>query len=133
MQLIDLANKDLWQLKFIHLTTKTENLEREKWTLFSKNRPTAIKNLQKTDEFIFNSWKILLNSYNELKKLAFDILSMFGSSYMHERTFSNMNLIKDKLRNHITDEKLKSWLKLRTSYTLNIIKLSKEMQAHRSH
>ena len=46
-----------------------------------------------------------------------------------EKTYSNMNFIKNKLRNQIHDKNLKSCLKLRTSYTLNIIKLSKEMQA----
>ena len=129
MELLDLGSKDLWKPC---LVTEIRNLEREKSTLLLKDMITAFKSLQKTDEIICKAWKSLTDSYNELKKLIFGV-SIFTSVYIREQIFFNMNLMKNKLRNQIIDENLGSCVKLRTRYTPNIIKLSKEMQAKCSH
>ncbi|KAL4084335.1 hypothetical protein QTP88_028159 [Uroleucon formosanum] len=101
MQLLDLKNKDLWSDKFIE---------------FKK-------------EFIFDTWNSLLECYSEMKKLAFGVLAIFGSTYSCEQAFSCMNTIKNKVRSQLTNKNLESCLKLKTSYEPNFKELSKDMQS----
>ncbi|KAG8235406.1 hypothetical protein J437_LFUL018624 [Ladona fulva] len=69
-----------------------------------------------------------------VKKLAFAVLSLFGSAYSCEQSFSSMNLIKSKLRSRLIDENLEMCLKLKTTtYKPDLNKLSKDMQEHSSH
>ena len=82
---------------------------------------------------IFNAWNSIPDSYDQLKKLAFAV-SLFGSTYICEQSFSSMNIIKSKVRSRLIDENLESCLKLKTTtYQPNLLKQSKEMRAHRSH
>lgn len=97
IQLVDLTSKDLWSSKFVRLGTEIEELEREKCSLTSQHKQTAIKDLQEADSVIFNTWNSLPDSYYELKKFAFGVLSIFGSTYVCEQSFSNMNSIKCKI------------------------------------
>ena len=116
------------------LNADLEKLEKNKCDLSSQQKWSALKDLEKEDMIIFNTWKSIPDSYDQLKKLAFAILSLFGSTYSCEQSFSSMNLIKSKLRNRLTDENLESCLKLKTTtYKPDLPKLSKEMQGHRSH
>ena len=55
----------------ICLATDVENLEREKFTLLLKNTAAAIKSLRKIYNIICNTWKILPDLCNKLKKFAF--------------------------------------------------------------
>lgn len=75
---------------------------------------------------IFNTWNNIPDFYNQLKKLALSVLSLFES-------FSSENIIKSKLTSRIIDENLESCLKFKLKTTTNkpnLLKLSKEMQAH---
>ncbi|GFS91214.1 uncharacterized protein TNCV_577251 [Trichonephila clavipes] len=60
---------------------------------------------------IFNTWNSIPDSYDQLKKLAFAVLSLFGSTYSCEQSFSSMYSITSKLRNWLIDENLESYLK----------------------
>ncbi|KAK1339089.1 LOW QUALITY PROTEIN: hypothetical protein QTO34_019762, partial [Cnephaeus nilssonii] len=108
MQLLDLKNKELWSSKFEQI------LEKNKCELSSQHKWSALKDLEKEDMLIFNTWNSIPDSYNQLKKLAFAVLSLFGSTYLFEKSFSSMNLIKSKLRSRLIDENLESCLKLKT-------------------
>ncbi|GFY14238.1 uncharacterized protein TNCV_3614271 [Trichonephila clavipes] len=93
----------------------------------------ALNGLEKEDMMICNAWNSIPDSYDELKKLAFAVVSLLGSTYISEQSFSSMNIIKSKLRSSRIDENLESCLKLKTTYKPDLLKLSKEMQAHCSH
>ncbi|CAK6438343.1 unnamed protein product [Pipistrellus nathusii] len=134
MQLLDLKNKELWSSKFVRLCADMEILEKNKCELSARHRWSALKDLEKEDMLIFNTWNSIPDSYHQLKKLAFAVLSLFGSTYLCEQSFSSMNLIKSRLRNRLIDENLESYLKLKTTtYKPDLPKLSKEMQGHCSH
>ncbi|XP_036275872.1 general transcription factor II-I repeat domain-containing protein 2A isoform X2 [Pipistrellus kuhlii] len=134
MQLLDLKNKELWSSKFERLCADIEILEKNKCELSSQHKWSALKHLEKEDMLIFNTWNSIPDSYNQLKKLAFAVLSLFGSTYLCEQSFSSMNLIKSKLRSRLIDENLESRVKLKTTtYKPDLPKLSKEMQGHCSH
>lgn len=133
MQLIDIKSKELWSSKFTALVDRLEEYEREKSNLISNHKWTAVKQLPKIERIIFDTWNSLPATYETTKKLAFAILSIFGSTYSCEQTFSSMNQIKSKIRSKLTDDNLQSCLKLKTSsYLADIGKLSNAMQGHRS-
>uniref|UniRef100_A0A8C4X7H4 HAT C-terminal dimerisation domain-containing protein n=1 Tax=Erpetoichthys calabaricus TaxID=27687 RepID=A0A8C4X7H4_ERPCA len=134
MQLLELKNKELWSSKFERLNADLEKLEKNKCDFSSQHKWSALKDLEKEDMIIFNTWNSIPDSYDQLKKLAFAVLSLFGSTYSCEQSFSSMNLIKSTLRNRLIDENLESCLKLKTTtYKPDLSKLSKEMQGHCSH
>ncbi|PRD36724.1 UNVERIFIED_CONTAM: hypothetical protein NCL1_07663 [Trichonephila clavipes] len=96
-------------------------------TGFTKHKRSALNDLEKEDLIIFNAWNSIPDSYDQLKKLAFAVLSLFDSTYICEQSFSSMNSIKSKLRSRLIDENLESCLKLKTStYNPDLLKLSKE-------
>ena len=134
IQLLDLKNKEIWSSKFEHLCVDLEILEKNKCELSSQHKWSALKDLEKEDMIMFNAWNSIPDSYDQLKKLGFGVLCLFGSTYSCEQSFSSMNFIKSKLRSRLIDENLESCLKLKTTtYKPNILKLSKEMQGHCSH
>lgn len=93
-----------------------------------------LKDLENDEMIIFSVWNSISDSYDQLKKIAFAVLSLFGSTYSCEQAFSGMTFIKSKLRSRLTDENLESCLKLKTTtYEPDIMKLSMEMQEQRSH
>ncbi|XP_059530961.1 general transcription factor II-I repeat domain-containing protein 2-like isoform X8 [Myotis daubentonii] len=134
MQLLDLKNRELWSSKFERLCADIEILEKNKCDLISQHKWSSLEDLEKEDMLIFNTWNSIPDSYNQLKKLAFAVLSLFGSTYLCEQSFSSMNLMKTKLRGCLIDKNLESCLKLKTTtYKPDLTKLSKEMQGHCSH
>ena len=69
-----------------------------------------------------------------LKKVACKIKSFFGSTYLCESLFSNMNFIKSRYRSRLTDEHLYDCLLTGlSSYSPNYEALANEMQCQRSH
>ncbi|XP_071041894.1 uncharacterized protein [Parasteatoda tepidariorum] len=134
IQLMDLKNKDIWLSKFERLCVELEILEKKKIDISFQHKWSALNNLEKEDMTIFNAWNSIPDSYDQLKKLAFAVLSLFGSTYICEQSFSSMNIIKSKLRSSLIDENLESCLKLKsTTYKPDLLKPSKEMQVHCSH
>ncbi|KAL4083645.1 hypothetical protein QTP88_028961 [Uroleucon formosanum] len=134
LQLIELKTKDLWSTKFENLKTDIENLEREKGFLAANHKWTELAKCQKEEQVIFDVWNSLPESFSQLKMVAFGILTIFGSTYICEQTFSNMNFIKNKLRNQLNDISLDACLKLKTTdYFPELNKLSGEIQCQKSH
>ena len=113
IQLLDLKNKEIWRSKFERLCVELEILEKKKCDLSSQRKWSALNDLEKEDMIIFNAWNSIPDSYDQLKKLAFAVLSLFGSTYICEQSFSSMTIIKSKLSSRLIDENLESCLKLK--------------------
>ena len=56
------------------------------------------------------------DNYKNLVQLAKKTLSIFGSTYICEQTFSIMNMIKNKQRSSLSNENLEDILKISTSH-----------------
>ncbi|GBN75106.1 hypothetical protein AVEN_138333-1 [Araneus ventricosus] len=130
MQLLDLKTKDLWIGKFTELKSKLEDLEIQKCMHIAQHKWTALKEIPRVEALIFGAWNRLPECYSEVKKLAYGVLTIFGSTYSCEQALSCMNIIKSKVRSQLTNKNLESCLKLKTtSYKPDLIKLSKGMQS----
>ncbi|GBN17392.1 hypothetical protein AVEN_114702-1 [Araneus ventricosus] len=116
MQLIDFQSSSIWIQKFIETERLTSNI--------SKN----------ANNKILETWNSLPDTFNCLKKLARAILTIFSSTYACESLFSEMNNIKDSLRNRLTDDSSSACILLKvTSYNPNISYLSSNLQQQKSH
>ena len=74
------------------------------------------------------------HDYPAIKDLALRVISMFGSTFICEHTFSRMKQTKTGARARLTDENLHSLLRLQVSdFTPNITDLAAEQQAQISH
>ncbi|KAI5098257.1 general transcription factor II-I repeat domain-containing protein 2-like [Silurus meridionalis] len=74
------------------------------------------------------------DTYPNIKKHAMKMSTLFGSTYICERTFSRMKLLKTPTRSRLTDEHLHQCLRLAvTRMELDIQLLTSQMQAHNSH
>jgi len=73
--------------------------------------------------------------YKNLRHFASGLLSMFGSTYMCEQTFSRMKFVKNSLRTNLSDENLRALLMLGTSNLKPDFStiLSSKSQFHHSH
>ncbi len=68
------------------------------------------------------------------RKVALLILTMFGSTYTCESSFSHMNAIKTKARCSMTNEKLHECLRIAlTTYEPNYVEITKSRQCNFSH
>jgi len=69
-----------------------------------------------------------------MKKYAFGVLSIFGSTYLCEQVFSNINYVTSKYRSRLTDDSLRSCVKMKvTCYSPDIDKLSSDVHKPKSH
>ncbi|GFX35440.1 uncharacterized protein TNCV_102471 [Trichonephila clavipes] len=92
MQLIDFQSSSIWIQKFIEARKKLEVIEALRLTSnISKN----------TSNEILETWNSIPDAFNCLKKLAYAILTIFSSTYACESLFSEINNIKDSLRNRL--------------------------------
>ena len=61
-------------------------------------------------------------------------MSCFDSTYLAESVFSDINIIKSKIRNSLTNEHLDQCLRSSlSSYNPNFQKIAKSTQCQRSH
>ncbi|GBN57239.1 hypothetical protein AVEN_113898-1 [Araneus ventricosus] len=94
MQLLDLKTKDLWSGKFTELKSKWEELDEQKCMNIAQHKWTALKDYSMDYyssskrtipcaeyEIIFGAWNSLPECYSEVKKLAYGVLTIFGSTY----------------------------------------------------
>ncbi|CAG5057399.1 unnamed protein product [Parnassius apollo] len=125
MQLIDFQSSSIWIQKFIYMRKELELIETERLT----------SNISKdANNKILETWNALPETFNCLKKLAHAILTVFSSTYACESLFSEMNNIKDSVRNRLTDESSSACILLKvTSYNPNISQLSSNLQQQKSH
>lgn len=77
IELADIADKDLRVSKFKSLTTELEEGHSYKWS--------DIENLQKPNKLVFERWTAIPDNYMNMKKYAFGVLSIFGSTYLCNR------------------------------------------------
>ena len=74
------------------------------------------------------------DQYPSLKKLALKYVSIFGTTYMCEQTFSKMKYVKSKKRAALSDRHLDDLLILvTTKLTPQFDELSKDKQLHHWH
>ncbi|KAM3838578.1 general transcription factor II-I repeat domain-containing protein 2A-like [Vipera latastei] len=134
MELADIADKEIWASKFQRLTDALEDVARQKASLALNHKWSDIENLPKQDKLIFDTWNALPSTYRNMKKYAFGVLSIFGSTYVCEQVFSNMNYIKNKYRSRLTDNSLQSCLKMKvTSYSPDMQVLCADVEKQKSH
>ncbi|GBN71626.1 hypothetical protein AVEN_250404-1 [Araneus ventricosus] len=91
---MDLKTKDLWSGKFTELKSKLEELEVQKCMHIAQQKWTALKEIPRVEALIFGAWNSFPECYSEVKKLAYGVLTIFGSTYSCEQAFSCMNIIK---------------------------------------
>ncbi|GBM53402.1 General transcription factor II-I repeat domain-containing protein 2B [Araneus ventricosus] len=98
MQLLDVKTKDLWSGKFTELKSKLEELEVQKCMHIAQHKWTTLKEISRVEALIFGARNSLPECYSEVKKLAYGVLTIFGSTYSCEHAFSCMNIIKSKFK-----------------------------------
>ncbi|GBM50796.1 General transcription factor II-I repeat domain-containing protein 2A [Araneus ventricosus] len=103
MQLLDLKTKDFWSGKFTELKSK---LEVQKYMHIAQHKWTALKEILRVEALIFGAWKSLPECYSEVKKLAYGVLTFFGSTYSCDQAFSCMNIIKSTVRSQLINKNL---------------------------
>ncbi|GFU21717.1 dimer_Tnp_hAT domain-containing protein [Trichonephila clavipes] len=126
MQLIGFQSSSIWIQKFIETRKKLELIEVERLTSnISKNT---------SNKFWKHTWNSIPDVFNCLKKLAYAILTIFSSTYACESLFSEINNIKDSLRNCLTDDSNSAGILLKvTSYNSDISYLSSNLQQQKSY
>jgi hypothetical protein len=73
-------------------------------------------------------------NYKELKRFAQQMITMFGSTYICEQTFSILNYRKNKHCSRLSDSHLEAILRLSTTKMhANVKKLASQMQQQKSH
>ncbi|GFX82541.1 general transcription factor II-I repeat domain-containing protein 2A [Trichonephila clavipes] len=124
MQLIDLKSRALWSGKLIELKSKLD-VQISKYV--TQQKLTVLKEMPPVEALKFDAWNCLPDCYSEMKKLTFGVLNIFGSTYSCQQAFSYVNIIKSKVSSQLTNEKLESCRKLKTSYEPNLSELSNTM------
>ena len=78
MQFIDLKSKALWHGKFSELKSQ---LEVQKCMYVTQQNWTALKEMPRIEALIFDAWNSPPDCYSEVRKFAFGVLTIFGSTY----------------------------------------------------
>ncbi|GAA6228431.1 general transcription factor II-I repeat domain-containing protein 2-like [Lates japonicus] len=123
----------MWVNKFKSLNEDLERIARQK-ELASKHMWTEMKKLQPEDQLIIKTWNALPVTYHTLQRVSIAVLTVFGSTYACEQSFSHLKNIKSNLRSRLTDESLNACMKLNlTKYQPDYKAISKSMQHQKSH
>ncbi|QQP31552.1 General transcription factor II-I repeat domain-containing protein 2-like [Caligus rogercresseyi] len=124
----------MWVNKFKSLNEELEKLARQQAELASQHKWTEIKKLPHADDLIVKTWNALPVTYSTLQRVSVAVLTMFGSTYACEQSFSHLKHIKTNLRSRLTDESLNACMKLNlTAYQPDYKAISKTMQSQKSH
>ena|SRR6218665_121228 len=83
----------------------------------------------------FGSESIQKEQFPNATKVAVFILTMFGSTYTYESSFSlNMNAIKTNTRSALSNDRLQDCMRIAlTSYKPNFIRVAQKRKCHFSH
>uniref|UniRef100_A0A8C5I931 HAT C-terminal dimerisation domain-containing protein n=1 Tax=Gouania willdenowi TaxID=441366 RepID=A0A8C5I931_GOUWI len=112
------------------LNDDLERIARQKAELASKHMWTEMKKLPPEDQLIIKTWNALPVTYDALKRVSIAVLTMFGSTYSCEQSFSHLKNIKSNLRSRLTDESLNACMKLNlTKYQPDYKAISKSMHS----
>ena len=134
LEVADLKASDMWTSKFKTLNGELESLARQRAELAREHKWTEIKNLQLEDQLILKTWNKLPVTYHTMQRVSIAVLTMFGSTYACEQSFSHMRNIKSNLRSRLTDGSLNACMKLNlTTYEPDYKAISKTMQHQKSH
>lgn len=129
-----MVDKNLWVAKFKRITCDLEDVARKQAILVQEQRSGEIESLPKADKLLFDMWNAIPDMYVKMKKYAFGVLSIFGSTYLCEQVFSNMNYIKSRHCSCLTGDSLQSCMKLKdTAYSPDEEKLCSDVQKQKSH
>ena len=94
---------------------------------FSAMRDELIQN--NSAAIIMQNWSELSEQFKTMKKVAFSLLSVFGTSYLCESVFSTMKNTLSSIRNRMTESHSEACIRLqRTNYEADIVKLAKKKQ-----
>lgn len=134
VEVADLKASDMWVNKFKSLNENLERLARQQAELASKHEWAEMKKLQPEDQLIVKTWNALPVTYHTLQRVSIAVLTMFGSTYACEQSFSHLKNIKTNLRSRLTDGSLNACMKLNlTTYQPDYKAISKTMQHQKSH
>ncbi|KAI4882258.1 hypothetical protein NFI96_003783, partial [Prochilodus magdalenae] len=134
LQAADLKASDMWVNKFKSLNEDLERLARQQAELASKHKWGEMKKIQPADQLIVKTWNALPVTYHTLQRVSIAVLTMFGSTYACEQSFSHLKNIKTNLRSRLTDGSLNACMKLNlTTYQPDYKAISKTMQHQKSH
>ncbi|XP_056123007.1 protein FAM200C-like [Rhinichthys klamathensis goyatoka] len=134
LEAAELKVTDMWVSKFFTLNSELESLARQRAELAKQHKWADMRKLQREDNLILKTWNELPATFSTMRRVSVAVLTMFGSTYTCEQSFSHLNNIKTNLRSRLTDESLNACMKLNlTSYDPNYKALSKMMQQQKSH
>ncbi|XP_039618299.1 protein ZBED8-like [Polypterus senegalus] len=134
LQVADLKASDMWVNKFKSLNEDLERLAQQQAELASKHKWGEMKKFQPADQLIVKTWNALPVTYHTLQRVSTAVLTMFGSTYACEQSFSHLKNIKTNLRSRLTDGSLSACMKLNlTTYQPDYKAISKTMQHQKSH
>ena len=122
----------LWltQAKNIDPGLSTPNLQTQLIDLQSDDELQILHKSKTSAEF----WLSIPQSCNELKSLSLKVVGMFGSTYVCESSFSNMNYIKNKYRTRLTDSHLEDVMRISTTtYVPDFARMARFSKCHFSH
>ena len=105
LEVADLKASDMWVSKFKSLNEDLEKLARQQAELASQHKWIEMKKLQPTDQLIVKTWNALPVTYHTLQRVSIAVLTMFGSTYTCEQSFSRLKNIKTNLRSRLTEWK----------------------------
>uniref|UniRef100_A0AAY5L2Z6 HAT C-terminal dimerisation domain-containing protein n=1 Tax=Esox lucius TaxID=8010 RepID=A0AAY5L2Z6_ESOLU len=92
LKVADLKASDMWMSKFKSLNGELESLAQQR--------------------LILKTWNELPVTYHTMQRVSIAVLTMFGSTYACEQSFSHMRNIKTNLRSRLTDGSLNAYMKL---------------------
>ncbi|RLU19850.1 hypothetical protein DMN91_008409 [Ooceraea biroi] len=116
-----------WVTQAMHLFGGYVDKARLQLEIIELQENSVLKESYQASQIIKFWTDILPNeTYPNLRKIGSFVLTMFGSTYVCEATFSKMNYVKNKFRNRLTDHHLEDCLiAATTSYNLEFTKLAK--------
>ncbi|XP_033848211.3 protein FAM200C-like [Acipenser ruthenus] len=112
LEAAELKVSDMWVSKFFTLNSELESLARQRAELAKQHKWADMRKLQHKDNLILKTWNELPATFSTLHRVSVAVLTMFGSTYTCEQSFSHLNNIKTNLRSRLTDESLNACMKL---------------------
>lgn len=134
LEMADLKSSDIWLCKFVTLNANLENVICQRELLAKQHKWNDMGKLQREDTLILKTWNELPPNFETMRRVSTAVLTMFGSTYSCEQSFSHMNNIKSNQRSRLTCESLNACMKLNlTTYEPDYKAISKTMQSQKSH